>query len=247
MKKSFYSFTIFFLINNCFAFLNIEALRQSQMQEKILGSSKVMLSQQKGNVDKTIINFDTLGRYKNNRHNFLALIDYRYGESFDQIDTRDGHLHFRYSFDLTNVWEVEFFQQTEFNKFQDLNARFLFGAGSRHQLYKVNLLSLYSGLGIFYEKENLENQPNINNPRGNIYLSLLWSRPDSYSISSTLYYQPNIEQLNDNRVRFNIGLETVFENNFTQTIEYSLSRDTRAPDDVKSTDTTLRAGIGYNY
>ena len=108
-------------------------------------------------------------------------------------------------------------------------------------------MSLYSGVGAFYEKESLKDQQNMENPRGNIYLNLLWSKAKSYSISSTFYYQPNIEDFRDNRIKFNLGLETIFENNFTQTIQYSLSRDTRTPIGITSTDSMLTAGLGYNY
>ncbi len=104
MNKIFYLLTFVYFISNGYAFLNIEALRQSPMNQKLLGSSKVMLSQQKGNVDKTIINFNSLARYNNGKNNFLGLIDYQYGESFEQIDTRQGHAHLRYSFEVSKAF-----------------------------------------------------------------------------------------------------------------------------------------------
>jgi putative salt-induced outer membrane protein YdiY len=238
---------IFFCLYPTYAFLNIEALRQSKMKRSITGSSRVMLNQQKGNVDKAQISFDSLARYKNEKHNILALLDYRYGESFSVIDTRRGHLHLRYSYDVTSNYAVEIFQQSQFNKFQDLNARFLFGLGSRNKLYQGELLSLYSGAGAFYEKENLDDQPNTQNPRGNLYLNLLWTKPKHYSISSTVYYQPNLEDFHDNRIQLKLGLQTQFEGNFTQSIHYSLSRDTRTPTAIAATDSVLRAGLGYKY
>jgi hypothetical protein len=229
------------------AFLNIEALRQSKVSDGLSGSTRLDLNQQKGNVDKTVLSFSTLNQYKKLKSSFLLMAAYQYGESFSELDNRRGHLHFRYTYALRKETFLEFFQQSEFNKFQDLKSRLLIGGGLRQELFKRNSLSFFSGLGLFYEKEKIEGQRNLENPRGNLYLSFLKELEGRYSISSTFYYQPNIERLSDSRVRFSLGLETTFAKNFTQSIEFSLNRDSLPPTGINRTDSQISAGLGVRY
>jgi putative salt-induced outer membrane protein YdiY len=247
MKKVLFPLFLSIYLSNSYAFLNIEALRQSEVSNGLSGGTRFELNQQKGNVDKIVMNFSTLNQYRSDKNNFLFIAAYQYGESFSEVDNRSGHLHFRYTYSFSKKTFLEFFQQTEFNKFQDLNSRILVGTGLRRQIFEVRKLSLYVGAGAFYEREKIESQADQENPRGNIYLSLLKSVAKDYSISSTLYYQPNIENTGDNRFRLSIGLESTFGENFTQSIEYSLRRDSLPPIGISKTDSSVTAGLGYNY
>lgn len=238
----------FFLgVNSSFAFLNIESLRQERSSEhKLTGSTGIRLNDQKGNVDKTQIQFNTLNMMTNGRSNFIFLASYRYGKSFSQEDTRQGDLHFRYTRKLTEKTFMEVFQQTEFNKFENLTLRVLAGGGLRLQVFNNDDASLFSGLGAFYEKEDLTGKEDPENPRGNMYLSYTYKK-QTYNINSTLYYQPNLEDTSDGRLRFNAGIETKFLESFSQVLEYTIRRDSRPPIGIKKTDSRLSAGLNYLY
>jgi len=241
-------FITFLYPNSSYGFLNIESLRQSKnYTEKFKGSSQIGVSDSNGNVNKTILNFSSLNMINLGKSNYILLGSYSYGKSSGSEDVNDGHLHFRYTRKLTKSLYTELFQQTEFDKFQDLNARYLFGAGLRQRLFEKTKHSVFLGAGAFYEKEELQDSPNQNNPRGNIYLSYVFSNPDEYSASIVTYFQPNTEHFSDQRVRLNLGLETYFGKNFVQQWEYSLSRDSRPPAGVRRTDGQVTAKIGISY
>lgn len=244
---------VFILIFTCLispstlAFLNIEALRQEKGDPgKLKGSTGVRLTDTRGNVDKSQVRVNTLNMLKNGSSSYLFLAQYRYGTSFSREDTRQGHVHFRYTRDLMEKLSWELFSQLEFNKFQDLTLRALGGTGLRFQGYKNDEHSLFLGAGAFYERENLEDLPDPSNPRGNMYMSYLWKHK-MVTMSSTLYYQPNLEDFNDTRFRLNTGLETVFLGKFAQQLEYTITHDSRPPPSVKKTDAIVSAGLAYRY
>ena len=237
-----------------FAFLNIESLRQQNPRsggqgksgKNLLGSFGLRLNDQKGNVDKTLFRVDTLNMMTNGQSNYILLAGYQYGKSFEREDTRSGNLHLRYTRQFTKKLSFEVFQQTEFNKFEDLTLRVLAVGGLRVGLLQAKKNSLFVGLGAFYEKEDLEGDIDPENPRGNIYLSYLHNS-SLFDLSSTLYYQPNLEEVSDARLRFNIGLETSLNKYFSQTIEYTIRRDSRPPIGILRTDSQVMAGLRLRY
>lgn len=237
-----------------FGFLNIESLRQRNPSQgvlgkpgkNLLGSFGLRLNDQKGNVNKSLFQVDTLNMMTNGQSNYILLANYRYGESFEREDTRQGNLHLRYTRVLSTLFSAEFYQQTEFNKFEDLSLRVLGGGGLRAGLIKEKKNSLFIGLGAFYEKEDLEGDLDPENPRGNLYLSYLY-KGGLFDVSSTFYYQPNLEEFADARVRFNIGLETKLNQYFSQTLEYTIRRDSRPPIGILRTDSQVLAGLRMRY
>lgn len=182
----------------------------------------------------------------NGQSNYILLANYRYGKSFEREDTRQGNLHLRYTRLLGEILSFELYQQTEFNKFEDLTLRVLAGGGLRLGLVREKKNSFFMGLGAFYEKEDLEGPLDPENPRGNFYVSYLF-KSDHYQLSSTFYYQPNLEEISDARLRFNVGLETFLSKNFSQTLEYTIKRDSRPPLGILRTDSQLMAGIRVRY
>lgn len=245
--KSIFLASLFLLSLPSYAFLNIESLRQQKSHKPGLrGSTGLRLNDQKGNVDKTQFQVNTLNLLKNGKSSYIFLAQYRYGKSFSREDTRQGHLHFRYTRQSYEKVASEYYLQSEFNKFENLTLRILGGAGLRLRLFSSDRLTLFTGLGAFYEKEDLERDEDPRNPRGNLYLSSLIQLGNS-QLSSTFYYQPNLENAADARVRFNIGIETKIIKNLTQSIEYTIRRDSRPPSRILKTDSQLTAGINLRY
>lgn len=239
--------SLILLSSTSYAFLNIESLRQQKGQRPgLMGSTGLRLNDQKGNVDKTQFQVNTLNLLSNGKSNYIFLGQYRYGKSFSREDTRQGHLHFRYTRQSYERMASEYYLQTEFNKFENLSLRILGGAGLRFRLFSSDKQSLFAGVGAFYEREDLEREDDPENPRGNLYLSSLVYIGES-QLSSTFYYQPNLENAADARIRFNIGLETVIMKNLTQSIEYTIRRDSRPPRRILKTDSQLSAGINIRY
>jgi len=243
------TFIIFlFLPSKTYGFLNIESLRQSSNLSKHLsGSTQLGISDSNGNVNKTILGFSSLNLINWGKDNFILLGRYNYGRSSGNEDVNDGHLHFRFTRELTKGSFVEFFQQDEFNRFQDLKSRVLLGSGLRQKIFQKSSHSLFIGAGIFYEKEDIHSSPNQNNPRGNFYLSYVSAHPKEYRASIVVYYQPNTERFYDQRIQLNMGLETYFGGYFVQQWSYSLARDNKPPAGVQKTDSKISTQIGIVY
>ena len=155
---SFLTLILTFLYPNVsYGFLNIESLRQSKnYTETFKGSTQLGASDTNGNVNKTILGLSTLNMVNLKKSNFIFLGSYNYGKSTGVEDVNDGHIHFRYTRNLSKGLYLELFQQTEFDKFQDLNARYLFGSGLRQRLFEATRHAVFVGAGAFYEKEELQ-------------------------------------------------------------------------------------------
>lgn len=230
------------------AFLNIEALRMSKLKENSSrGSFKLGLNSQNGNVNRERYKVSSLNLYKKTKNTWIALADYQYGETFGLEDTRQGRAHLRFTRHLKKSFQSELYSQVQFNKFQNLNSRKIIGGGCRttNKFFEEKLKGSF-GLGAFYESEELENQNNLNNPRGNLYLGMLLTSK-IFNFSSTTYYQPNLENMKDYRIHFNLGIETQLGKIIFQQISYSIVKDSRPPKNISRTDGSLLVEVGARY
>ena len=92
----------------------------------------------------------------------------------------------------------------------------------------------------------MEKQDDVNNPRGNIYAGV---RVGSkyFNLSSTVFYQPNVEDIEHYRVNLNLGVETQLGKTLFQQISYSMVKDTRPPTKIAKTDGTFLVEVGARY
>lgn len=229
------------------AFLNVEALRLSKLKkDQTTGSLKLGLSDQNGNVDRQRYKLTSLNLFRKTKNSWISVVDYQYGESFKVEDTRQGKAHLRYTRQLSPLLASEIYSQIEFDDFKKLNSRKLIGAGPR--LVKgYEDLKLSLGIGAFYEMEELDQSDDLENWRGNLYSSLLWNYDSVFSVNTTIYYQPKLDEFEDYRIQMDIGIETIFAKRFFQEFSYSLTKDTRPPSRVAKSDSSLQAQIGIRY
>lgn len=246
--KTFLFLIALFYTQFVYAFLNIEALRMSKLKNNAShGSFKLGLNTQNGNVNRERYKVSSLNLYKKTKNTWILMGHYQYGETFDEEDTRQGTAHLRYTRKLSSFLFSEAYSQIQFNKFQNLNSRQLLGLGLRTTWSTKNeKIKLSFGAGTFYENEELEKQDNLNNPRGNIYSGILLIN-DYFNFSSTIYYQPNLENLEDYRVNFKTGIETRLGQMLFQQISYSLTKDNMPPTNIAKTDGNLLVEIGARY
>ena len=230
------------------AFLNIEALRLSKLdEEQSKGSFRLGLNTQNGNVNRERYKLTSLNLIKKTKNTWILMGDYLYGQTFDEEDTRQGRAHVRYTRRQNKYLEVEGYSQLQFNKFQNLNLRRLFGAGVRFEFKKEQSKFRSSfGIGGFYEFEDLEDETEIDNPRGNLYFSLHYEQK-RFDLNTTFYYQPNLEEFDDYRVNLSLGIETSLGGNFFQQASYSLIKDSRPPNQIAKTDGNLMIEVGVRY
>jgi hypothetical protein len=129
------------------------------------------------------------------------------------------------------AWEA--FSQAEFNEFQSLTLRTLVGAGLRMRLYQGDQDTLYFGAGSFYEDEEVKDDLDQGNGRGNFYLSLRKFIGEDVETVMVGYYQPSFKRVNDYRVQLTAGIETKITQALQLVNSLSYARDSQPPQGIE--------------
>ncbi len=229
---------LFLVPLSAFSFINIESLRKNSF-EGFTKSAKLKFNSQSGNTDKVLSNISTLNSYVKDKNEYILIGDFRYGESFDQKDTEDGSLHFRFTRELEEPHHWEAYTQVEYDNFRALNFREVFGLGYRNEEKYFN-----AGAGAFFEHEEIEARTNQDAIRGNFYLSGTYQTDRGLEFSSIIYAQPSLKQSNDLRVILNTGISQKISDSVTINVEYEYTYDQRPPTAIKKYDSSLMFGFG---
>lgn len=238
---------VLFLSSPSWGFINIESIRL-QTDGDLVGKTSLLFSGQSGNTEKATISASTSNLRRWARDEFLFLADYAYSYSQDVRDTNNGRLHLRYTLSSREPRSYELFSQAQFDEFQNLNLRTLFGANVRHRLVGTDEKSFLLGTGVFYEMESYTSDTYQSGFRGNIYLSYVEKLSDSVAGSLVAYYQPAIKRWADYRVQLMAGLETKLNARLTLDLNFELSHDSEPPTDrVSNTDMKYLAGFSLTY
>lgn len=240
-------FLLLFLFQTPWAwgFVNVESLRV-QSKPGYSGKLDAKGHFQSGNTSKNLGIFSSLNRYEAGSHEWLGLLNYKYGESFHVKDTHNGQAHFRWAYHLRpSVWS-ELFAQTSFDEFKALKQRDLFGGGGRFQVLKTSSFFVFSGIGFFAEKEQLERDPDEENLRGNLYLSSVYNREDFFKASFIVYFQPVWDELTDHRLHLDVDMETALNSYLSLLFSYDFSHDNRPPTLVKKNDSLTSVGVRWS-
>jgi hypothetical protein len=232
---------------DCFGFLNIESLRQNT-QSGFKGAANLGASGATGNTEVFDTRLTVQNIMKNFSEEYIAILAYRYGEASMQKNSNEGHIHLRYAkWTKSQPLALELFMQSEFNEFTNLILRNVAGSGVRVRFYDNNGLSLYSGLGGFYEKEDISDSGDQETLRANSYVSVKWELKEKFTASAILYYQPNTRLFEDYRFRTVLGLEYKLSSKLLMTLEYNRARDTAPPPLIEELDTSFMTGLSWKY
>jgi putative salt-induced outer membrane protein YdiY len=227
-----------------FGFINIENLR-TQPVEGYLGNLDLSGQFQSGNTDKNILNFNSMNRYSKGKNEFLALANYRYGETFNLKDTHRGSAHLRYSRKVFEKVFAETFIQTQFDDFRALNRRDLLGVNGRFEVHRSEYLFLFTGAGFFGEREQINVDPNEDNVRGNFYISTVYDTKDKFKASLVLYYQPMWNELKDHRFNLTVNLESPIYKTLSLLVTYDSQYDSQPPTTVGTYDSLALIGVRW--
>ncbi|NQY99466.1 MAG: DUF481 domain-containing protein [Bdellovibrionales bacterium] len=229
------------------AYLNIESLRQDS-KPGLHGSTAVRTSGSSGNNDVIAGSLTSQSIIKIGREEFIGIFNYRYGEASDVKNTNSGNIHIRYAKGPRDAnLSLETFAQLEFDEFQNLNSRELVGLGLRAELVKVDLLTVYAGIGAFYENEDIRDSADQETMRGNSYLSVRSHLSEDLSFSAIVYYQPNTRDMTDYRLRTHLGLEFQLKAQLMFNVVYERHLDTLPPPTIEELDTRFLTGITWKY
>ncbi len=238
---------IFYFSTTANAFINIESLRQG-FKQGFSGSSGLQMSGASGNTDVFEIGANSQNIYKKKQREYIFITNYTYGEASGFKNSHRGNGHLRYAQGFAESWAWETFGQMEFNEFQQLSLRTLLGGGLRAKVFKNEEgTSFFTGWGLFYEDETIENGVDQANFRGNLYLSFRTLMGENSEIVLITYYQPSFKRIDDYRIQGTLGMEFRVSNQLSWVNQATYAEDSAPPQGIEKIDITYSVGFNYTY
>jgi hypothetical protein len=185
--------------------------------------------------------------FRNQQREYIVIGDYAYGEATDVKNNNTGSFHLRYAQGFSTDWFWESFAQAEFNEFQSLTLRTLFGGGLRWRIHQSEKGGLFLGMGSFYEDEDIDGDADQANFRGNIYLSFRRLIGEQFEAVLVAYYQPNFNIVDDYRLRLTGGFESKITESLQLVNTISYMTDTRPPAGIQQQDFTYSVVFNFSY
>lgn len=159
-----------------------------------------------------------------------------------------GFAHVRYNRKVTKeLLRWEFFAQYQYNKALEVGQRVLAGTGPRLKLYDSDKFRAYIASLYMYEyQESVDKLIIERNHRTSSYLSFTFDF-DRVEFSSTVYFQPNMQDFKDYRVLSQSDLMfKIFENLKFKT-GFNYRYDTRPFPGVPKTTYYLSNGLRFEF
>ena len=133
-----------------------------------------------------------------------------------------------------------------------LKLRALLGTGLRFQLYQADKQQVYFGLSYMYEYNEIEIVSEIvsffYDHRMNTYLSAsIQPFSDNFMISNTTYYQPVLTSFSDVRLSSQTSLTFKISSRLLFSTIFSITSDTRVPENIPATYYSVRNGIRWDF
>ncbi len=186
--------------------------------------------------------------YEKNKHWFLSLSNFNFIQVDKQDFVNDGFQHFRYNYRISRWFIYEAFTQAQYNEKLRLRLRWLLGTGIRVPLLDEGNQNIYLGLTYMYEF-NEERDPDLEfrDHRMSAYVSFGLQPFKNASLSNTTYYQPVFNDFADLRLSSQTTLAINLTSKLLFSTTFSITHDTRVPDEVENTIYSFRNGIRWNF
>ncbi len=246
MKFFLLAFLLLLTTSQALAILNVEKLRK-ESGDGLNGSLNMNISGQKGNTDTSTTNIKSLNAYSKNFDKYLILLDYTYGENNGVTNTHRGTTHLRYSYIKNKLLVQEFFVQSEFDDFRNLDFRQVAGLGLRTSISKLNQGELYIGYGVFYEFEKYSSANDESRVRLNSYLTYNQTLAENVEAAVILYVQPDVSDLDDLRVSFSPSLKTQISKKLSMLSSVDYRLDSKPVNDNKKYDISYNMGLIFDF
>lgn len=259
MRKHFYTFLAFLLffmikIENASAqIVNIED-RRSNLADTSgwfghlgLGANFV-----KNTRSITTISGDVRLEYLKGKSKVLCLTNYNLIRSNSEKFIDNGFQHLRYNYNINRELDYEVFAQAQFNNQIRITFRGLLGTGVRWKLIDEKKGKINWGVSYMFEYDEIKIVENeittFRDHRMSTYLSLsLKPSNANFSISSTTYYQPVLKNFSDVRFSSQTTLKITMTSRLTFTSTFSITNDTRVPENVPATYYSFRNGVRWAF
>ena len=192
---------------------------------------------------------DKKGGYNNK---FFLNGNYNLIRSEDQDFNNNWFIHIRYNKELTEIFRIEAFVQSQENQLLSISSRNLAGTGIRLKVLeamKKRSLHTYIGLAYMYEREKSENfNVDFKNHRMSSYLAAtLDFGEDKPKIINTLYYQPLFEDFDNFRLSEEFSAEFPFSETFSFSVIFNYFLNNQTPAGDAEYTSSLVFGFNYNF
>ncbi len=170
----------------------------------------------KGNTEKIGCNF-SIDLERISKINELILnINSFYSETKDKKDINKGDLTLKYDHNFLKKESFFLFIIPSYNEFQDLKFRLQSGAGLKHTFYKSDRADHSLSGAVLYElKQYLADNNKNDLTRLSIRPKLKYSFTETNKVYLIIFYQPNINKIDDYRLLLKFILEfNIYKNLF---------------------------------
>jgi len=249
LKKLFFFILFIGVINTNAQVLNIEHLRIANDTTGFAGSIGVNLQLIKNTRDIFIFGNTIYAQYRNQKH-LLFLIN---NISYKKIDEDDiinkGTMHLRYNYKLNDIVSLEAFGQLQYNTISKIKSRQLIGGGTRFKLSEKEKYKFYLGTIFMHEYEKIDENPYIYNTdyRFSGYISFRFFPTESFTLTSTTFYQPRLDRFNDYRIYNQNSLSLRIIKKLSLQLTYIISYDAFPAEGIPKTQYELFNGLVYTF
>ena len=217
------------LSQGAWAISNIENERPNLPEQGLSGLVNIGFAGKTGDEQKQAYDAAAKIVYRTNDEIFMGMASAGYGETQRVKDTDNSFLHGRWTHLLDEQWATELFGQWEKNEFSNLTARILAGGGGRYTVaQEKDVYSFVIGFGAFRESEKLDLDSYDETTyrwRLNSYYSYTHQINEQLTFMNTTYFQPDVDDFNDQRALSDIGLGIKMSTNLQLKINYRVIYD----------------------
>lgn len=158
--------------------------------------------------------------------------------------------HLRHNYRLTPVFSTLAFLQHSSDPFRRIESRTLVGGGTRIDLVREEAWEVSIGLSAMYEGERLTDDPTGEREdefRGSYFASAVGNVTETLRLDVSAFYQPLFADWGDDRVFLASSLRFDVVGELDLIVRFDLTRDSRPPADVESTDVRFSTGFVFDF
>ena len=228
--------------------VSIEASKEAK--DGLSFSAQGSYDSSEGNSNRSTHKSSLIGRYKHSKHSLLLMGSSERGKLEGNTYLESDFIHGRYRYTILSYLDWGLFLQKDRNRFRGLNDRRVVGTGPRFSfLFKD--LKMYWGIFYMFEKE--EYLPEVivdrelENNRISTFFSFKWNYSNTFTVYSTSYFQPLIEDTNDFRLLNNSGFLVKINENLDYNFKINYIYDSHPPVEFSYDDRTMHHGFNLNF
>ena len=246
---------LFFLIvisTQVLAITNIESQRLNNAEPGTSGNISFTLDGEIGESDDFTLGSSVTFIRSYTKDEWIVLFNREYSEEEGDVYSDETLIHLRHLTKHSPHWGHEVFVQYEEDLFTDLRSRSLIGGGGRYTLNANPELKTanHFGFGFYYEDEEYA-RTIVEKDEENVRLNLYWTYRNNLTentkYTSTLYYQPDIQELSDTKGLWQNAITISVTSTISLRLKWDVTHDNHAPDGDSETDISYNSIIIYNF